>query len=255
MKKNDIGTRSGSGLNSVFQNPNTFNYAVNCVSFDLRETPRVWLVDYKFSKFEIQKRIPGGKFIGEDLLKAIDNMVQGFTSSGHRDHSLEYLYMEIDVLNRQYVSDSNGITDFATANPIFNEFTANLFKKVQDTFKNKSEDLFLRLIEETQINSVKRELKEEIDATRVGIVSLLSVSEVACHFKLNFVSMDIDAPSSFIGSPDPKIIRSYSEEISECTGASLYNGHSNNFEKGLRFVIESNPKKFNFLKKNIKASR
>lgn len=221
-------------------NPVTFNYAVKCSPFDLRgDHPKIWLVDYQAQV--VQKRLPGGTFQPQDLIKALDLLI-----NETKDMGLMYLYADVDAFCKPYA-------EMDLPNEIFNEFTARLLSKVQSA--KISEELFRRILKETHMNTVRKELKEEIFSERSGELFLTScLLSSGGHYKLGYTCMDIDAPVKSSGSPDKKILRSYQVEVDGLTAGLLFNGHSNDFQKGLECVASKNPK-FEYLRRYITASR
>lgn len=223
--------------------PRTFNYGVKCSPFDLTgPVPKVWLVDYQ--AMIVQRRLPGGTFQASDLFKALDSIIA--EPKYNKDMALIYLYAELQSFCRPY-------GDTELPNEIFNEFTAKLLEKVQAA--KISEELFDEIIKQTHLNTVRKELKEEIFAGRIGEIFL--TSHLQCgggHHKIGYTCMDLDAPIKSSGSPDEKILRSYQVEIDGLTAGLLFNGHSNDFQRGLDCVVQHNPK-LDYLKKYITASR
>lgn len=216
--------------------PITFNYAIICSAFDLSEarSPKVYIVDYKVSKFSIQRKLPAGRFQAQDLVLAISKYIAASVS---RNQDIEYTSMDALALEAKFLRDTSGLTDYNEINPIFDKYTDDMLKLLQRC-KSLTEYDFARIVNQTVLNTVRRELKEEIDASYVGELFLSSTSKSGNHFKLSFTTVDIVAPSIYEGSADEKIKKSYLEIIDSET-QSLLNGHANTFSAGIRVVINN----------------
>ncbi len=232
------------------EEPITLNYAVTCAAFKLEPDPKIYLVEYQASQTEVQKRLPAGRFQAEDLLKSLGFILE----TKGRDTNLEYLYMDITTMNDKYLRQSSNVEELSLMNELFNKFTNDLLQRTQTAYKKLSDVEFHTLIRETHLNTARRELKEEIGATSVGKLFFSSLRSSGPHYKIGFTSTEVEAPVAYTGSPDPKIVRSYEKVIDEHTMRSLFNGHSNNFQEGIKCLIEKKAG-LDKLKKYLPASR
>jgi hypothetical protein len=214
--------------------PITFNYAASCVVFDLNlsEVPKTFIVDYQASASNIQKRVPAGKFQATDLIKAVED----FLGTHGRNSSLEYYCFNVSTLNDAFIKDTDGIIDYAVLNMLFDEFTEKLLVELQKC--KLKEDDFMEILLQTYINTVRHELKEEICATKIGRIYLSSVQKTGAHYKVGFVSAEVEAPDFYTGSPDRKILSSKSVDVDERTQFILFNGHANLFQEAINIAIE-----------------
>ena len=234
MVLKNIPMTTPTGVPSVA--PTTFNYAVSCTAFDLSESgvPKVYIVDYLVSETLVQKRLPGGRFQACDLLKSIADFI--LVNPNNRE--IAYTAMEVSRLEEKYNCDISGLTDYGEINVFFHKYTYDLLLLLQRC-KSLTENDFAKILEQTILNTVRRELKEELNASHVGELHLSSIAKSGGHHKLGFTSVQVEAPTPYIGSPDVKILKSYLEPIDFDTQKSLFNGHSNNLSEGFRHVIQN----------------
>lgn len=213
--------------------PTTFNYATTCAAFNLMKTgdPKVFIIDYKI--YELQKRLPGGRFRCVDVINAVTEFLSQKDPNSYR--KLQFFLIEAHNLNAEYEKLTLRVEQ-ARENEEFNIFTEKLLKKFQAT--DISEEEFGLILRNTHFHSAKRELREEIKATRVGKVYLTSVSNGGVHYKMGFVTVDVEAPPFYEGSADPKVLRSYETTVNEFTQQSLFNGHASRFGEAIRVIIQ-----------------
>lgn len=225
----------------LMENPITFNYAVTCTVFNLDEKPKILLVDYlEYPERDVaQRRLPGGKFQTQDLLSSIESFITELSNRGHRNQGLEFLCGDFYTLNKEYLSQIETVQDHAKQNLLFNELTEKLRIKLQKCTLSDIE--FKKILIGTQLGTVIHELREETNAQKFGEIYLSSVSHNdKGHYKLGFVSTCIEAPSSYKGSPDPKILKSGWYDVDENTSEMLFHNHKMNFQEGIRQAIKLN---------------
>lgn len=231
------------------KDPTTFNYAVTCTAFNLETKPRAFLVDYQASKFGIQKRLPGGRFQPKDILNVVGEIL-----NHERNLELEFFCGHVMSLDQKHQAKTLDVDDFVILNQHFNELTRDLLLELQKCKIN--DELFRRIVQGTHHQTVRRELKEEIKASRVGKLFLTSVSNGDEHYKLGYVSVDVDAPPIYTGSPDRKVLKSKLVDVDEWTEHELFNGHSNNFQEAIREILDNDlHKNAKLLKPLLSASR
>lgn len=215
-------------------NPITLNYAVICTIFNLDHEPKVLVVDYKEkSDCEVQQKLPAGRFQAEDLMSAIEL----FLHEHGRNKSLEFFCMTVDNLNKKYLSDIASAKDLHEQNFYFNNFTEKLLVGLQNCHLSEAE--FHEILTQTHLNTVIHELKEETQAKQIGNIYISSISSKdGVHYKIGFVSADVSAPLSYVGSPDRKILKSYWSLADENIVRNLFHGHQVNFQEGIREAIK-----------------
>lgn len=234
------------------RSPATFAYTVNCVGFNLedQENPKFWWVDYQASPNIVEKRIPAGKFQTQDLIKAIE-----FFLDKTRNQDLEYFCIEALKLDEIYKREKANVTDYVRLNQSFTKLASNLMLAFIACNKSISEDVFYQLIYDTQLNSIRRELAEEIDSTRSNTLYLSSVGKTNDHYQICFTSVDIDAPDFYAGSGDSKILQSELVSIDQEILPRIFPKHLNMFQGAIRTVCEQNlHPNAHILKKYNKAS-
>lgn len=214
--------------------PITLNYAVICTVFDLSDDPKFLLVDYKErNDCEIQQKLPAGRFQAQDLMTTIESFLQ----KNGRNQSLEFFCMTVDDLNGKYLSSIESAQNISEQNFFFNNFTEKLLVGLQGC--RLSEVEFEEILMQTHLNTARHELKEETKSTRIGDLYISSVSSKdGLHYKIGFVSADVDAPNFYVGSPDRKILKSYWSLVNENNIRTLFNGHKINFQEGIREAIK-----------------
>ena len=218
------------------ENPITLNYAVTCAAFNLEDNQKILLVDYQEKDcYDTQKKLPGGRFQAEDLISSVEL----FLKENGRNSSLEFLCLEIDKQKRIYLSQVANAQNHSELNFYFNKFTEKALIELQSC--NLSEIEFKKILKQTHLNTVIHELKEETNAQEIGDLYISSISNHDYpHYKIGFVSTAVKAPVSYIGSPDRKIKGSGWCDIYENTVNTLFNGHKNNFQEGIREAIKLN---------------
>ncbi len=218
------------------EDPITLNYAVTVTAFELTEgNPKIFLVDYQSSKTATQVRLPAGRFQAKNLTDAIEK----FLAENGRNPDLEFFCHNVSIWDDEHTQSTLDVTDFAELNEQFNKFTARLLKGLQKC--KLSEKDHRKIIFDTHVNTAIHELKEEISAENIGKIFLASVlSNDGIHYKIGFASTEINAPKFYSGSPDRKIVKSYLKEVSNRTQSSLFNGHSKQFQEGIRELNDQN---------------
>jgi hypothetical protein len=233
-------------------NPITLNYAVTCTAFNLDDKPKILLVDYQeYQESNVERRLPGGKFQAQDLVSAIETFISGID---YRNQSLEYFCNDVLTLNKEFLASFEKAPDHSRQNLLFNNFTENLLKKLQKCALSEIE--FIKILIQTHDNTVLRELGEESGVQKVGIIHISSSSlNYGVHYKLGFVSTEVQAPCSYKGSPDLKIKKSDWYDVDDNISEILYLKHRMNFQEGIRQAIEFNiHPNVGFLKKFLTAS-
>ncbi|HUC88570.1 MAG TPA: hypothetical protein VMR49_00880 [Candidatus Paceibacterota bacterium] len=217
----------------LVEDPNTLNYAVSIAAFNLNEDPKILLVKYQNEFEKPSKRLPAGKFRVADLLLAINSFLE--QNDDHRD--LVFLTYEAENLNKGYEFLDKSTQDQDLRNRYFNEFTAELHKKLQNCKSLKTEE-FKEILKNTHLNTVKHELREETDASKMGNFYISSApSDSKGHHKIGFTSVEVEAPIYYKSLTDPKVLESFWEYIDEHTASSLFNGHQSKFQEGLAQTI------------------
>lgn len=236
----------------LIEDPNTLNYAISCVAFEFKEIAKCLLVNYQAKPgAEVQERLPAGRFQAQDLIFAVEDILE----QNGRNQSLEFFCLTVDGLNRKYLSVTEDVSDFGDLNYFFNNFTEKLLIELQRC--NLSEVEYREILKKTHLNTVLRELKEETNAQNIGNLYLSSVSsKEGVHYKLGYVSIDVDASDPYVGSADKKILKAYWSPVDEQLQKRLFKGHTNNFQEGVREAIKLNlHPKIKSLEKFLTASR
>lgn len=225
---------------SRLENRNTLNLAINCLVLNLEDKPKILLVDYQeFDDCETEKRLPGGKFQARDLIISIETYLSKILEeSGQRIPALEQFCYKVFVENQKFESFYGKIEKHSEQNGLSNKFTGELWKGLQDSTVGLHESVFEDLVLETQLNAVRRELKEESQAGEIGEIHFTSSSRFGPHFKLGFVSTQVKAPCLYTGSGDRKIKKSDWYDLDENIEALLAERHWVNFQEGINKAIE-----------------
>ncbi len=230
--------------------PLTLNYAVAGVAFNFTLKPACYIVDYQAGANSVQKRLPGGRFQHNDVIKAVESFLMKI---GVRNNSLEFFCSKADDIGRRFQSSIAGVENYAELNPLFDKMANDILLELQKC--KISEDEFRQIIEDSQYNTVRSEFKDEIDASRTGDLRLISVSTSGVHSKLGFVCTDIEAPVIFTGSADKKVVSSRLVTIDEQVARNFFNGHSGIFQKAINELEHLGfTKEYDSLKKYVKAS-
>lgn len=217
--------------------PPTLNFSVSTSVFDLIEIPELLLVDYQeFDKSKIEKRLPAGRFhVIKDLLPVIDT----FLKKG-RNQSLEYLYQFANTEFTSYLSFvKNHKESHREQNDFFDYTTEKILGRLQ--LCNLNEKDFKKILNQTYLNTAIRELKEETGAEKIGKIYFSSYSKAwssKSHYQIGCVSVEVEAPIIYQGSPDTKIKKSYWTDINEDTQDLLFEGHKIKFQEGIRTAIQ-----------------
>src|SRR5665648_525915 len=99
-------------------NPITLNYAVTCTAFNLDKKPKILLVDYQeYQDFNVERRLPGGKFQAQDLVLAIELFL---SKIDYRNQSLEYFCNDVLSLNKEFLASFEKVPDHSRQNLLFN---------------------------------------------------------------------------------------------------------------------------------------
>lgn len=224
----------------LIDNPITLNYAITGAIIRFVKQPEILLLDYQEKPgFEVQKRLPAGRFQINDLNDAIE----WFLIVRGRNFALEFVYGEVYNLSQRYSPLLMTAKNHAEHNNLFNDFTAKLLYLLQ-TCKLTEED-FKTLLGRTQMNTLIHELREETDADVFNLSSTnvyLSSSKVGIggHYKIGYVSTVVDAPDIYEGSPDPKVLKSYWDTIDVNTLNGLFEGHKSKFQEGVAQIMRLN---------------
>lgn len=238
----------------LIDNPITLNYAITGAVIRFVKQPEILLLDYQEKpEFEVQKRLPAGRFQVNDLTDAIE----WFLMERGRNSALEFVFGEIYNLSQRYSPLLASAKNHAEHNNLFNDFTAKLLGLLQ-ACKLTEED-FKTLLARTQLNTFIHELREETDADVSNLSSsnvFLSSSKVGMggHYKIGYVSTVVDAPDVYEGSPDPKVLKSYWSTIKENTLNSLFEGHKSKFQEGVAQVMRLSLHPNSFLLKKFASA-
>ncbi len=229
-------------MGNAIKIPITLNYSVTCTVIYLNsKVPQISVVDYKASNDGEKKQLPGGKFQAEDLIKSVETFL---SKSGKRNASLEHLPFLIKPFAEEYNKRIFEETNYVIQNEAFDRLTEKILSEFQKCATALSEKDFLDILKQTQENTVRHELREEIGASHIGELVLSSVSTSSFgakelpHYKIGFTAIDVIAPDEFIGSPDSKIEKSYKVDIDEDIIHFIDEIHSGNLQRGILKAIE-----------------
>ena len=200
---------------------------------------QILLVDYKDCISDnIQVRVPGGKFQIKDLLDAIDGFFTDLSESepSRRILDLDFFPLFVNSLWEKYIISIKGEKDIGNINNLFDEVTNKILLEFQQV-KGLTEDEFLSIIKRTHQNTYKRAY-----VSSLGEFFFASHSIKGQHHKFFVVSLGSDAPDICEKLPDPKILKSYWEDMTPTTVLKVFNGHKNGVEAGIRLLVEKFPK-------------
>ncbi len=190
----------------------SFNHAVMGVSVRFIEgkSPEIQVVDYINDEGKVEMRFPGGTVQFVDIYESVENYINGRDDIDSRS-SLLWLPLTISDFDKKFHSEVNLLESRHEKNMHLESYLTKILEKLQSSVQSgelSEEDLSMICLN-SRLATIKREFKEETDASKIGDWICVSQSLAGDHQRGGYLSVNTEAPEEFIGSGDSDIKRSY----------------------------------------------